>query len=138
MRPPRYAHALSLNKAEDKVSGLMFELLLHIVKLRLYPGHQSTNHWVGEVDTWLLAIQDWTTNVKTPAGRVKAGVLANWMVPFARPETMVGIKRVTIGKYGPPGADADLSDTQARLVKAASILTNPVGQISDAIQVLTA
>lgn len=134
---PHYAHAFPLSKVETVTADLMFELLLHITKIRLYPDNQAVPHWTHEIHSWLARIHMMATNVKTPTGIVNQKTFNKWLAPFATNTTMENMKSLASFKYGPPKINPDLSDTQERLSKIIPILTDPKGSILNAILILT-
>jgi hypothetical protein len=127
--------SIPLNKVEANVSGLMRPLIIHILKVKLYPKHQAKNHWESEIYTILTDIQFDVNRVKTPSGKVKSSTLLKWLLEFS--ETMLKNRIITIKKEcGQSQIDISFNEIQKGLSKICPLLLNSQTEIDKIYEIL--
>lgn len=62
----RYIACMSLDRkrAKQRIESFSYEISSNLLKLVAYPDDTATNHWIGELATWLSDINDITVKPK--------------------------------------------------------------------------
>lgn len=62
-----YLNANAAYRRKDalaKVTELADKVVLHVVKIAMYPNDLNSNHWANEVDAWMRSIDRYLSNMK--------------------------------------------------------------------------
>lgn len=135
---PVLGHAFPLVQIETRVSGLMEEVVEHLIKIADYPEAQEVPHWTSEVFNWLRQIRHVVTRAKTPGGKVKEVTLLEWLLPFITEEDIRderdGFGMLTLG---PPLGDVTAEDLRRRFRAAVTPLLDTQVPLMIVLQIVT-
>ena len=55
---PLFELAYQRRKALDKIDGLSYQISTHLLKVFLFPTSPNVKHWLGELNGWLIQLND--------------------------------------------------------------------------------